>query len=98
MHIILLLIDFPITYKENILVGVSNLAPTIKFIVHVFGSGGCGRWAKDLYWFVQNIPTSSHRWLVLPAPLMVKTRGRGYKPAREGGEATKSLFWGGSGS
>jgi hypothetical protein len=26
----------------------------------------------DLYWFGQNIPTSSHWWLALPAPLMIK--------------------------
>jgi hypothetical protein len=27
---------------------------------------------QDLYWFRQNVPTSSHRWLALPAPLMIK--------------------------
>jgi hypothetical protein len=28
--------------------------------------------AQDLYWFSKNVPTSSHRWLALPAPLMIK--------------------------
>jgi hypothetical protein len=73
-------------------VGVSNLAPTSKFIVRVLGSGGCARWAQDLYWFGHNVPTSSHRWLALPAPLMIKARSKGYKRAREEGEATKSLI------
>jgi hypothetical protein len=54
-------------------VRVSNLAPTIKFIVHALGSRGCARWAQDLYWFGQNVPISSHQWLALPAPLMIKT-------------------------
>jgi hypothetical protein len=40
-------------------------------------------------------PTSSHRWLVLPTPLIIKARSRGYKRAREGGEALKSLIHGG---
>jgi hypothetical protein len=44
----------------------------------------------------QNVPTSSHRRLALPAPLMIKTRSNGYKGAREGGEAPKSLYRGGS--
>jgi hypothetical protein len=38
-----------------------------------------------------NVPTSSHWWLTLPAPLMIKTRSRGYKRER-GGEAPKSLI------
>jgi hypothetical protein len=59
-------------------VGVSNLALTSKFIVRVLGSGGCARWAQDFYWFGHNVPMSSHRWLALPA--------------REEGEATKSLI------
>jgi hypothetical protein len=41
-----------------------------------------------------NVPTSSHRWLLLLAPLMVKYHGRGYKKVREGGEAPKSLICG----
>jgi hypothetical protein len=73
-------------------VGVSYLAPTSKFIVRVLGSRGCARWAQGLYWYTQNIPTSSHWWLALPAPLMIKTHSRGYKWAREGREATMSLF------
>jgi hypothetical protein len=55
------------------------------------------RGAQDLYWFEQNVPTSSHRWLALPAPLMIKTRSSGYKRTREGGEAPKSLIRGGGG-
>jgi hypothetical protein len=35
---------------------------------------------------------------LLPAPLMIKTHSNDYKWAREGGEAPKSLFWGGSGA
>jgi hypothetical protein len=55
-------------------VGVSYLAPTSKFIVRVPGSKGCARARRvqDLYWIGQNVPTSSHRWLVLSAPLMIK--------------------------
>jgi hypothetical protein len=53
-------------------VSVSYLASTSKFIVRVLSSGGCARRAQDLYWFGQNVPTSSHRWLALPAPLMIK--------------------------
>jgi hypothetical protein len=60
-------------------VGASNLALTSKFIVCVLGSRRCARWAQDLYWFGQNVPTSSHRWLALPGPLMIKARSRGYK-------------------
>jgi hypothetical protein len=54
------------------IVCVPYLAPTIKFIVCVPGSRGCVRRAQDLYWFGQNVPTYSHRWLSLPTPLMVK--------------------------
>jgi hypothetical protein len=50
------------------------------------------RWTQDLYWFGQNVPTFSHRWLAVPAPLMIKARSRGYKRTREGGEAPKSLI------
>jgi hypothetical protein len=66
---------------------VSNLTPTSKFIAHVPGSGGCAQWAQDLFWFRQDVPTSSHRWLALPTPLMIKTHSRGYKREREGGDA-----------
>jgi hypothetical protein len=68
---------------------VSNLASTIKFIVRVLGF----KWyAQDLYWFRQNVPTSSHWWLALLTPLMIKAHSRGYKRARDGGEAPKSLI------
>jgi hypothetical protein len=73
-------------------VGVSNLALASKFIVRVLGSRRCAWWAQDLYWFGQNVPTSSHRRLALRGPLMIKARSRGYKLAREGGEAPKSLI------
>jgi hypothetical protein len=35
--------------NEYSLVGVSNLAPTSKFVVRVAGSGGCVQWMQDLY-------------------------------------------------
>jgi hypothetical protein len=35
---------------------------------------------------------------LLPASLMIKTHSSDYKWAREGGEAPRSLFWGGSGA
>jgi hypothetical protein len=73
-------------------IGVLNLTPTSKFIVHILGSGGCVWWAQGLYWFGQNVPTSIQWGLALPTPLLIKTRSRGYKRAREGGEAPKSLF------
>jgi hypothetical protein len=78
----------------NLCVGVSNLALTSKIIMHISGSR---RWAHDLYWFGRNIPASSHRWLALLAPLMIKAHSRGYKQERKGGEAPKSLICGGSG-
>jgi hypothetical protein len=66
-------------------VGVLNLAPTSKFSLRVPGSEWCVWWAQDLYWFGQNVPTSHHRRLALPIPLMIKARSRGYKQVREGG-------------
>jgi hypothetical protein len=39
----------------------------------------CARWTQGLYWFGQNVPTSSVRRLALLAPLLLKTRSRGYK-------------------
>ena len=33
-----------------VLVGVSYLAPTSKFIIHVSGSGEYAQRAQDLYW------------------------------------------------
>jgi hypothetical protein len=76
----------------TLVIGVSNLAPTIKFIVRVPGSRRCVRWVHDLYWFGQDIPTFSHQGLVLPAPLIIKARSRGYKQAREVVEALKLLL------
>jgi hypothetical protein len=37
-------------------------------------------------------------FILVLAPLMIKTRSRGYKRSREGGEALKCLFRDGSGS
>ena len=71
-------------------IGVSNLALTSKFVcVCVLGSR---RWAQDLYWFGQNVPTSSPRWLALLTPLLINARIRGYKWTRERGEAPKYLM------
>jgi hypothetical protein len=39
-----------------------------------------------------NIPIYSHRLLALPVSLMINTRSRAYKRAREGAEAPKSLI------
>jgi hypothetical protein len=63
----------------------------------ILGFRRCARWLQDLYWFRQNVPTSSHWRLALPALLMIKARSRGYKQAREGGEAPNSLIYGGGG-
>jgi hypothetical protein len=41
---------------------------------------------------MQNVPTSSLRRLTLPEPLLINACSRGYKWAREGGEAPKSLI------
>jgi hypothetical protein len=73
-------------------VGVSNLAPTSKYIVCVLGSEGWAWCAQDLYWFGHNISTSNLRRLALQAPLMIKTHNRSYKWAREGREVDKSLY------
>lgn len=75
-------------------VGVSNLALTIKFITRIPGSRGL---RGALYWLEQNVLTSSHRRLTLPVPMMIKTRSRVYKRAREGVEAPRSLIRGGGG-
>jgi hypothetical protein len=42
----------------------------------------------------ENVPTSSHRCLALPAQLMTRTRSRGYKWVRDKREAPKSLIRG----
>jgi hypothetical protein len=79
-------------YSPPLVVVLHPIALTSKFIVHISSSGRCARWAQDLYWFRQNVPTSSHRRLALPSPLMIKAHSRGYKRAREGREAPKSLI------
>jgi hypothetical protein len=55
---------------------------------------GFGRWAQVLYSFGQNIPISSLQWLVLPAPLLLDARSRGYKRAREGEKAPQVSYEG----
>jgi hypothetical protein len=52
------------------------------------------RCAQCLYCSGQNVPTSSHRRLALSTQLIIKARSRGYKQAREGGVAPKSLIRG----
>jgi hypothetical protein len=51
----------------------------VNFCVRVLGSGWCTQWAQGLYWFEQNILTSSHRWLelVLELALLGKWIQRG---------------------
>jgi hypothetical protein len=62
---------------------VLNLNLTSKFIMRIPGFGGCARWAQALYSFGKNVPTSSHRWPALLTPLMIKTRSKGYKRAKD---------------
>jgi hypothetical protein len=60
-------------WSDNIhTASVSYLAATSKFIICVLGSEGCARRAQHLYWLGQNVSTSNHWWLALPAPLMIK--------------------------
>jgi hypothetical protein len=59
--------------------------------VHVPGSWKCTQWAQDLYWFGQNVPTSSLWLLALSTPLLINACSRGYKQVRDGEEAPKSL-------
>jgi hypothetical protein len=73
------------------IVGVPYLALTSKFILHVLGSRGCGQRAQGLYWFGQNVPTSSHRRLEVPTPLMIKLIV-GVTSGREREERLPSLF------
>jgi hypothetical protein len=73
------------------IVGVPYLALTSKFIVHVPGSRGCAQRAQGLYWFGQNVPTSSHRRLEVPTPLMIKVIV-GVTSGREREERLPSLF------
>jgi hypothetical protein len=64
-----LLVAF-VTCFVTLLVAVSYLAPTSKFIVRISGSERRGH---TIYTGSgQNVPTFSHRWLALIAPLMIK--------------------------
>jgi hypothetical protein len=74
-------------------VGVLNLVPTSKFIVRVPGSRRCERWTQDLNWFGQNVLTSSHQRLALPASLMIKAC-RGVTNGREREKRLSSLLSG----
>jgi hypothetical protein len=58
--------------QGTLILGISYLVPTSKIIVHISGSRGCTQRALGLYWFGQDIPTSSHWWHALPVPLMIK--------------------------
>jgi hypothetical protein len=60
-------------------VGVSNLAPTSKFLFARSGLRTVCAMGE------QNVSTSSHSRLALLAPLLINTRTRRYKQAREGG-------------
>jgi hypothetical protein len=86
-----------VAFRRSIIVDCScrNLALTNKFIMCVPGYRRCARWVQDLRWFGQNVTTSGHRRLMFLTPLMTKARSRGYKQAREEGDAPKSLICGG---
>jgi hypothetical protein len=76
-------------------VGVLNLALTIKCIVRVstfqlhqlnvlcvfrlFGLQMVCVVATRFILFRQNVYTSSHQWIALPTPFMIKARSKGYK-------------------
>jgi hypothetical protein len=67
----------------------------VNFYVRVLGSGRCARRAQGLYWFGQNVPSSSLRRLTLPAPVLIDARSRGYKrvtSGRAGEEGLPSLL------
>jgi hypothetical protein len=94
--IFMYLVDDTITcYCVSGHISVSNLALTSKFIVRVPGSGGWTWWAQDLYWFGQNVPTSSYRRFALPTPLMIKAHSRGYKQGKKGrrGSQVSCSWW-----
>jgi hypothetical protein len=64
----------------------------VNIYVRVLGSGRYARWTQGLYWFEQNVHTFSLRCLVLPTPLLIDARSRGYKRVRERGRAPMSLM------
>jgi hypothetical protein len=53
----------------------------VNFVDCVSRLGWCAERYKDVYWFGQNVPTSSSRLLVLP---IMKFIVGGYQVAREG--------------
>jgi hypothetical protein len=87
----------PLQVATIFIQSVSMFQPTLRQVnlfVRVFGSGWCARSLQGLYWFVQNIPMSSLWRLALSTPLLLNARSRGYKRAREGRRAPKSLMRG----
>ena len=59
-----------------------ELPPTSKFLILRVWLGWCAKKTRGLYWFGQNVPTSSS--LLLLVLLALKVRNRGYKRSREG--------------
>jgi hypothetical protein len=59
--------------------------------VCLLGYGWCARRAQDLYWFGQNVPTSSLCQLTLLALLLLDDRSRSYKRVTSGGEREEGL-------
>jgi hypothetical protein len=61
----------PPTWHTNYLCFKPTLRQ-VNLFVYVPWTGWCARWAQGLYWFGQNIPTSSLRWLMLSTPCYSK--------------------------
>jgi hypothetical protein len=80
------------------IVGVLYFTPTSKFIVRILGSGVCAWRAKDLYLCGQNVPTSIHWWLELPAPLMIKLVVGATSSRERERRGSQISYWGGSGA
>ena len=66
-----------------------ELPPTSKFLILHVWPGWCAKRTQGLYWFGQNVPTSSS--LLLLMLLALKVCSRGYKWSREG--HVPSLWW-----
>jgi hypothetical protein len=61
----------------------------VNFYVCVLSSGRCVWWTQDLYWFGQNISTSSLRRLALSTPLLLNAHNRDYKWVTSGDREKK---------
>jgi hypothetical protein len=73
---------------------VSNLDLPSKLYYACSRLRRCVRWTQHLYWFGQNVPTSSHRQLAQPTSLMIKARSTGYKQGeRERRGSQVSCSW-----